>query len=336
VAEVLARRLGSPLDSLLKLTNAAGKELATNDDHEDKGAGVITHHADSRLTFRLPKAGSYFLHVGDTQGKGGPAHAYRLRIGPPRPDFALRLVPSHINARPGTTVPLTVHALRQDGFAGEIRLKLTGVPPDFVSSGNRIPAGQDKVRMTLTIPAKAQNAVLYLSMEGRAVVAGKELRRVAVPAEDRMQAFLWRHLVVMTDCVMKISGRRRWAPPLRLLGKAPVALAAGQTSQLRMAGVRGPLAGRVQLELSDPPEGVALKKVSPGPAGRGLVVLLHVDAAKARPGVEGNLIFSVFMMQPAKGKDGKPVRRRRRWAVGVLPAAPFKIVAAGPAGPADR
>ncbi|KKL56904.1 hypothetical protein LCGC14_2240700, partial [marine sediment metagenome] len=41
---------------------------------------------------------------------------------------------------------------------------------------------------------------------------------------------------VMTDCVMKISGRRRWAPPLRLLGKSPVALAAGQTSQLRLAG----------------------------------------------------------------------------------------------------
>ena len=36
VAEVRARRLDSPLDSVLKLTDAAGKRLAFNDDHEDK------------------------------------------------------------------------------------------------------------------------------------------------------------------------------------------------------------------------------------------------------------------------------------------------------------
>ena len=39
MAEVYARRLDSPLDSVLKLTDAAGKQLAFNDDHEDKGAG---------------------------------------------------------------------------------------------------------------------------------------------------------------------------------------------------------------------------------------------------------------------------------------------------------
>jgi hypothetical protein len=38
-AEVRARRLGSPLDSVLRLTDAAGKQLAINDDHEDPGAG---------------------------------------------------------------------------------------------------------------------------------------------------------------------------------------------------------------------------------------------------------------------------------------------------------
>ena len=37
VAEVYARRLDSPLDSVLKLTDAAGRQLAFNDDHEDKG-----------------------------------------------------------------------------------------------------------------------------------------------------------------------------------------------------------------------------------------------------------------------------------------------------------
>ena len=44
VAETIARRLDSPLDSVLKLTDAAGKQLAFNDDFEDKGAGLQTRY----------------------------------------------------------------------------------------------------------------------------------------------------------------------------------------------------------------------------------------------------------------------------------------------------
>jgi len=59
VAEVFARRLDSPLDSLLKLTDAAGRPLAINDDYEDKGSGLETHHADSYLRATLPAQGTY-------------------------------------------------------------------------------------------------------------------------------------------------------------------------------------------------------------------------------------------------------------------------------------
>ncbi len=99
VAEVYARRLDSPLDSVLWLTDAAGKQLAFNDDYEDKGSGLNTHHADSLLTATLPADGSYFIHLGDAQHQGGPAFGYRLRISEPRPDFELRVVPSSINVR---------------------------------------------------------------------------------------------------------------------------------------------------------------------------------------------------------------------------------------------
>ena len=131
VAEVSARRLNSPLDSLLRLTDAAGRELAVNDDAEDKGAPLLTHQADSRLAFKLPANGAYYLHLGDAQGKGGADYAYRLRISRQQPDFALRVVPSSINARAGATVPLTVYALRRDGFAGDIALQLKDAPAGF-------------------------------------------------------------------------------------------------------------------------------------------------------------------------------------------------------------
>ncbi|MBI4625369.1 MAG: PPC domain-containing protein, partial [Verrucomicrobia bacterium] len=67
IAEIFARRLSSPLDSVLKLTDASGRQLAFNDDYEDKGAGLTTHHADSRLSVTLPADGAYYVRVADAQ-----------------------------------------------------------------------------------------------------------------------------------------------------------------------------------------------------------------------------------------------------------------------------
>ncbi len=153
VAEVCARRLDSPLDSVLKLTDAAGRQLAFNDDHEDKGSGLNTHHADALILATLPADGTYYIHLGDAQRQGGPEYAYRLRLSAPRPDFELRVCPSAINAGAGQTIPITVYALRKDGFSGDITLALQGVPRTFVLSGGVVPAGQDRVRATLTLPA---------------------------------------------------------------------------------------------------------------------------------------------------------------------------------------
>jgi hypothetical protein len=135
VAEVMARRLGSPLDSVLRLTASDGRQIAFNDDYEDQGSGLLTHHADSYLMTSLPADGTYYLHLSDAQHKGGADFSYRLRIGPPQPDFELRVAPSGLNARAGMNVPVTVYALRRDGFAGDIRLTLKGAPAGFSLSG---------------------------------------------------------------------------------------------------------------------------------------------------------------------------------------------------------
>ena len=103
VAEVSARRLDSPLDSVLKLTDANGKLLAFNDDLEDLAAGVNTHHADSYLMAQLPADGTYYVHLGDTARNGGEEYGYRLRISAPQPDFALRVVPSSVSLRGKST-----------------------------------------------------------------------------------------------------------------------------------------------------------------------------------------------------------------------------------------
>ncbi len=143
VAEVRARRLGSPLDSSLELIGPAGARVAFNDDFEDKASGLLTHHADSQLIATLPADGTYLLRLADVQRQGGAEFAYRLRVGPPRPDFELRVTPPEINAGAGTTVPITVHAVRRDGFAGDIAIGLKDAPGGVALSGGVVPAGVD-------------------------------------------------------------------------------------------------------------------------------------------------------------------------------------------------
>jgi hypothetical protein len=232
VAEVYARRLDSPLDSVLKLTDAQGRQLAFNDDHEDKGAGLNTHYADSLLTAAVPADGTYYLHLGDAQHQAGAEYAYRLRLSPPKPDFDLRVVPSAINVPAGGTARMTVYALRKDGFPGEIRLALQGAPKGYALKGDRVPAKQDKAEVTLTVPRTLLAEPLSLNIEGRATIGGQQIVRPAVPAEDMMQAFAYRHLVVAQD--LKVAVLKRGGAPVsaKTLGSQPVKTLAGGAGPL--------------------------------------------------------------------------------------------------------
>jgi len=325
VAEVYARRLDSPLDSVLKLTDANGRQLAINDDHEDKGSGLNTHHADSWLCATLPADGTYYLHLGDTQHKGGPEYGYRLRISPPRPDFELRVVPSSINVRGGATVPITVYALREDGFSGEISLALKGAPSGFTLSGGRVPAQQDQVRLTLTVPPTPTKEPLSLSLEGRAMIQGRSVVRPAVPAEDMMQAFAYRHLVPAKDLKVAVSGRWMSRTAVRILSETPVRIPAGGTARVQVGVPTSTFLGEVQIELSEPPEGIDIQKVSP--SRQGTEIVLHSDAAKVKPGLKGNLIFNAFTERSPASGDDKAKAVKRRIPLGTLPAIPFEVVA---------
>jgi hypothetical protein len=322
VAEVMAHRLGSPLDSLLRLVDAAGNVVAWNDDCDDKSAGLETHHADSYLRAKLPQDGAYWVRVSDTQGHGGEEWGYRLRISAPQPDFDLRIVPSSLNLLAGRTIPISVTALRKDGFAGDITVRLKNAPPGVVLSGGRIPGCRDTVRMTLTAPAQPSDVPLALELEGTAQVAGKTVTRRVVPAEDMMQAFAYRHLVPAQQLVALVLGARRAASVPQLVGSGPVKIPAGGTAQVRffspaMAFFRDSL----HLELSDPPPGVTLQEVQKLPLG----VALVLKADKDRAGYADNLIVSMAVETeiPAQGKQAA---RKQRFSLGVLPAIEFDVV----------
>jgi hypothetical protein len=344
VAEVYARRLGSPMDSVLKLTDSAGRQLAFNDDHEDKGLGLSTHHADSFLRAKLPASGAYFVSVGDAQQQAGPEYAYRLRISPPRPDFELRVAPSSINIRGGSSVALAVYALRRDGFAGEITLSLKGAPAGTTLGGGTLPAGADQVPVTLTAAPTASAEPVKIELEGRAKIDGRPVVRQAVPAEDMMQAFAYRHLVPTQEMDLEVAaaGRFQARNAVRILSAMPVRIPAGGTARVQVGMPASTPRGQIKMELEDPPEGITVQSVSPAGLG-GTEIVLRSDANKARPGLQGNLIVStaVEMSPPAPAPAApatagattapapppRPANQTRRVALGVLPAISFEVVA---------
>ena len=324
VADVSARKLNSPLDSVLKLTDATGKKIALNDDCEDKGCGLTTHHADSRIAVTLPASGTYYLCLADAQNKGGLEYAYRLRVSQPRPDFELRVVPSSISLRPGVSVPLTVYALRKDGYSNQISLALADAPAGFSLSGAMIPANQDQVRITLGAPSRADGACSDLVLEGRGMIQGKAVVRQALPAEDMMQAFAYRHLVPARELKAVVSGRSFGRSPATLLTEGAVKIPLGGTARVRIAAPLLSFSDRVQLELSEPPDGITIERITPGRDGTDVVI--HSDEAKTKLGLKGNLIITAMSKPPGAGK-AKAAANQRRVQVGTLPAIQFEIVA---------
>jgi hypothetical protein len=236
VAEVIARRLDSPLDSLLKLTDVDGNLLALNDDYEDPGTGLNTHHADSYIKVELPSDGTYFVHVGDTTHQGGEEYAYRLRISQPQPDFELRVVPPSLGLRSKGSATVSIYAIRRDGFTGDIRLSLENPPRGFAPSSATLRDGQEMVRFTVRTNLAHMREPVPLTIEGRATVGGQELVRQAVAAEDRMQAFLWRHLVPVEQFKVRVFNPSHRLPPLREITPIPAkvleAAAAAQQKRL--------------------------------------------------------------------------------------------------------
>lgn len=337
VAEVTARRLNSPLDSVLTLTDAKGKQLAANDDTEDKGSGLETHHADSYLRVTLPATGTYFLHLGDTQRKGGNEYAYRLRVSPPRPDFELRIAPSGISLRGGMSAPLTVFALRKDGFTNAIALVLKNAPTGMILSGGGVPAGQDKTQITLTASQAISAQSFTIALEGRATIQGRTVARPAVPAEDMMQAFAYRHLVPakelrvirMDGFVKKSGGGKSFAsnvPGIRITSPLPVKIPAGGTGKVQLAVPFNKYTDKTQFELRDPPEGVTIQKVSH--TNNSTEIVLQSDATKAKPGLKGNLIVNILISRFEPSPKDKKQQGQRSFSPGTLPAIPFEIVAA--------
>jgi hypothetical protein len=142
-----ARRLGSPLDSVMTLGVVGGGALAANDD----AVGP-----DSYFRFTFPEDKEYYLGIADHLHQGGPTYFYRVEFLPIEPR-AVVTIPSpvqysqerHALAIPrGNRMATLVNVARSD-FGGEVTIGADSLPAGVVMSAENMAANLDTVPVVL-------------------------------------------------------------------------------------------------------------------------------------------------------------------------------------------
>jgi hypothetical protein len=195
VASIDARKSGSLLDSLIRLYDASGKQIATNDDFPDKELGLVTNQSDSYLRFTVPSNGKYYIEVSDVLHHGGVGYFYTFHLARPHGDFSVLTSQSAINIPAKGTCSFTVYAVRKDGWNGDITVQLVGAPQGIVLDSGTIPAGKDSAILTISGRAKNPFGVYKIGLECSTSIDGATVTHEAIPADEKMQAFAYTHLV---------------------------------------------------------------------------------------------------------------------------------------------
>jgi hypothetical protein len=123
--QCFARRLGSPLDSVMTLSVAGGGAIAANDD---------SGGPDSYFRITIPNDGEYVLSVTDHLGKGGPTYFYRVEFIPVPLVATISIPKVNIFSQERQTVSVpkggrmaTLVTISRANFGGDLTLGAAGL-----------------------------------------------------------------------------------------------------------------------------------------------------------------------------------------------------------------
>lgn len=162
---VFARRLRSPLDSVIEVFDAKGSSLASNDDASGP---------DSSVKFTPDKDGDYFVKIRDHLNGGGQDFVYRIEITAPMPSLSIK-TPEF--ARNDTQTRQYIAVPRGNRFATLIGVKRANVNGDLTFNVEGLPEG---VKLTADpMPSSVDSFPVVFEAAPDAPIAGKLLDFVA-------------------------------------------------------------------------------------------------------------------------------------------------------------
>jgi hypothetical protein len=211
--------------------------------NDDGGPG---YGKDSLLHFTAPADGEYIVCIRDVQSLGGEEYPYRLTVRHPRPDFRLTVNPRNPNVPKGGTIPVTVTAVRLDGFDGPIDVSLGDLPAGLHASSGVIASGQVSTTLALSAESTANlDGAIPLKALGKASIGGVAIARLASP-EDHLKLI---SLMPRADILMTAETKE-------------VTIEPGGSAQITVSIARqGDFRGRVPVEVRNLPPRVRVLDV---------------------------------------------------------------------------
>lgn len=171
---VFARRLRSPLDSVIQLSDSSGKVIDTNDD----SAGP-----DSYLKFTAEETAVYYLRITDHLKAGGSNFVYRAEVQPPAPKVVLNIpevarndtqTRQFIAVPRGNRMAALIH-VKRTAFNGDLQFSLPGLPEGVTLEADKMPNGVDTMPWILTAKPDAPLKGEWIQPVARPFASDKQI-----------------------------------------------------------------------------------------------------------------------------------------------------------------
>lgn len=142
---VFARRLRSPLDSTIEVTDAKGSGVGANDDGPGTGS-------DSAVKFTAAADGDYFVKIRDQFENGDADFGYRIEVTTQTPTVTLsipQVARNDSQSRQFIIVPrgnrfATMISAKRANFSGDLTFQAADLPGGVKLSGEVLPARLDQ------------------------------------------------------------------------------------------------------------------------------------------------------------------------------------------------
>jgi hypothetical protein len=320
-ADVRAESLGSPLRARVTVRDVRNATLAQGCFDTNATALAALCGRDPSVAVTLPEEGVCLIEVDDLAGRGGDAFTYRLRVGPPQPDYRLWMTPASLNIPSAGSELVTLYLHRIHGFNGEVRVGLDFPPLSIACEGGLLPAGAVTAKMTVsTDGVRFPRTAFGLSLTGLATIGDREVRRPALPAVFRWDSEGRVTREVYGEVSAKVGygahalridpeGPYGFPPdsrvPTPVAFKVPVAVSAREPARLKVlsATMATHLGGLYVPTVVWPPQGFSVTGVQPTNKQERAGVLLWADPKVMTQGQTGFFILGCH----ARGDTNRPL-----------------------------
>ncbi|MCH9021744.1 MAG: hypothetical protein IID32_03165 [Planctomycetes bacterium] len=120
---VSSRSFGFPLDPVLVIQNAKGKQLKRVDD------GNVKTDRDAKIVWSAPEDGKFTLLISDLFHKGGPLWFYLLTVSEAKQGFSATTDKSTYTVEGGKTVDVKIKITRLNGHKAPLKIEVGKLPP---------------------------------------------------------------------------------------------------------------------------------------------------------------------------------------------------------------